>query len=244
MIVVDHGIPEAWNARAERVTRWTQACGPALMLLLLGGCQDPASPPTERLNAVVEGRMNVTVPGRMPTDKEEAEALAAGRIRPVGAFPQDATGCYRCSVTSIFFYPGAEEPTEREREDATLHLGGNWHAPSSIVATIEGCPFFVTRATQPNPEAHALGPNTCGETRYHDGFLLIRPEVMRGEYAFRHLPSGESVDCEPIGEGECETWERTEWWVTAQLSGRFIRGSNRNAHAIHTYLCLGVTCLR
>lgn len=222
-----------------------QAYGPALVLLLLVSCREPAPPPdapeVELLNAVVEGRVNVMVPGRMPTDEEEAEALAAGRIRPVGAFPQDATGCYHCSVTSIFFRPGSTVPTENERTGAMLHLGANYHAPSSIVATLEGCPFFVTRATQPNPNAHALGPNTCGETRYHDGFLIIRSEVIQGEYIFRHLPSGEAVDCEP---GECDTWERTEWWVTAQITGRFIRGRNRNAHAIHTYLCMKVGCLR
>lgn len=190
-----------------------------LPFLLLVACVEPSAPPPAA-----------------DTSPPMPEA------RGVDSFPHDSEGCYRCGVTSIYSRPGVEEPTERERVGAVLSLGPNVHAPGVVIATIEGCPLYVTRAPQVNPESFALGPNTCGETRYHDGFLIIWSEVIRGELIFRNLPSGEAVGCGP---GECATWERTEWFVTVQITGRMIgSGPNSGTHAIHTYDCMRDPCMR
>ncbi len=66
------------------------------------------------------------------------------------------------------------------------------------------------------------------------------------EHIFRTQADGESVDCDP---GECDTWEREEWFITVQLSGQRVWSrTDRNVptgeHAIHTYDCMRGRCLR
>lgn len=212
-----------------------------LPLLLLVGC---TCAETERSPTPLEAAVGLSLSDE---DLERVEIIRGipreENPRPDTDFPVAASGCYRCDVTSIYYQQGQaddDDPREEERNGASLRLGTAVDGQTRLIATIEGCPFYVTRAPQPNPAAFALGPNTCDGTRYHDGFVIVRGEVVRGEYIFRHLLSGEAVDCEPIGQGECETWERTEWWVTAQITGRTRSG----AHAIHTYMCMRGGCLR
>lgn len=178
-----------------------------------------------------------------PTPDEGSLAPNAA-VRPVDSFPYEAAGCYRCGVASIYYRPGADEPREDEREGATLGIVGVRLGPGldlddrgAMMIVVEGCPFFVTRAPQPNPQSFSLGPSRCGDTRYDDGFLIIRSETIEGETIFRTLPTGEAVDCEP---GECDRWERAEWSVTAQLTGRVANGE----HTVHTYDCVRAECLR
>jgi hypothetical protein len=162
-------------------------------------------------------------------------------------FPRGAVGCYRCGVTSVYFRPGDDDPREEEREEATVRLGSVYDlGRSTMVATVEGCPFYITRQPSANTASWVLGPNRCDDVRYHSGFATLRSETVRGEHIFRTQADGEPVDCEP---GECDTWEREEWFVTVQLSGQRVwsrtdRSIPTGEHAIHTYDCMRGRCLR
>lgn len=72
-----------------------------------------------------------------------------------------------------------------------------------------------------------------------------RAVLQIAAYPHKHIPAGWSFNpkdcCEP---GDCDTWERTEWFITAQLTGREIGQVAPGDHAIHTYTCMRGQCFR
>lgn len=169
-------------------------------------------------------------------DASVEEVTEDSDLLPRDAFPLGAVGCYQCSVVAIH-YRGEDEPlVEEDISGASVRIGSmaSNRPTSPIAATVEGCPFYITRARQPNPSAFRLAPNVCDGRNYQDNFVLVRSDVLQGEHVFRTLPSGEAVDCE-YGV-DCDTYESTEWWITLQI--------NSDEQVIRTYDCWRSRCLR
>ncbi len=139
-------------------------------------------------------------------------------------FPLGATsGCWTCGGVTIV---GHEEPTELERDGVPLRfsVGGG----RVVMASVDGCSFFVDPRTFPNPNAWGLSYTTCGSsrgrTRYTDSFLIINP----WEYTW-----------EPA-DPDARPQQLTSYSLLVQLNGR--RGSVRPEPITHTYDCERTFC--
>ncbi len=149
------------------------ACGALLAL----ACQEPTATTTSE--------------PELPEEQATPNTDTAPRLEPLTdesgrRFPFDGFGgAWSCDVTWLRYglpREAYEDPSqseaagryrEGERQGAQVSIEQNTHAPTRLTAVVEGCPFFVSSIPQPNPDSWGLGPNRCGETRYHEGFMLL-----------------------------------------------------------------------
>lgn len=176
---------------AKRVFR---LCAAVLLL----SCAEPPPAPAP---AVTEPPRTLEVPREALTDD-------SGRVFPLDAYK----GQWRCHTTWIRYGTSVDDYEEGERERVYISIGLNRHAPTWLTVTVEGCPFSVSPDPPPNPRAWSLGPNHCGATRYHDGFLILDAEPAPGRpwYYFVAQISGRRDGYSVVNNYDCYTHLRPQ----------------------------------